>query len=103
MGACNFTCCSQLIHSPTHSLTHSTHSLNTLTHSLTEHKQDQYANYVIQKTLQLAPRDAALMLVESIRQHLVLMRNSSGGRRMLTKIAKRFPVRARAWGGGEMK
>ncbi|CAM9783576.1 unnamed protein product, partial [Hapterophycus canaliculatus] len=52
---------------------------------------DQYANYVIQKTLQLAPRDAALTLVESIRQHLVLMRNSSGGRRMLTKIAKRFP------------
>lgn len=55
-------------------------------------KQDQYANYVIQKTLQLAPRDAALTLVESIREHLTLMRNSSGGRRMLTKIAKRFPV-----------
>lgn len=54
--------------------------------------QDQYANYVIQKTLQLAPRDAALTLVESIREHLPLMRNSSGGRRMLTKIAKRFPV-----------
>eukprot|EP00752_Nemacystus_decipiens_P010475 g9333.t1 len=53
--------------------------------------QDQYANYVIQKTLQLAPRDAALTLVESIREHLTLMRNSSGGRRMLTKIAKRFP------------
>ncbi|CAM9281125.1 unnamed protein product, partial [Sphacelaria rigidula] len=52
---------------------------------------DQYANYVIQKTLQLAPRDAALTLVESIREHLPLMRNSSGGRRMLTKIAKRFP------------
>lgn len=47
---------------------------------------------MIQKTLQLAPRDAALTLVDSIRQHLVLMRNSSGGRRMLTKIAKRFPV-----------
>lgn len=56
-------------------------------------EQDQYANYVIQKTLQLAPRDAALTLVESIREHLTLMRNSSGGRRMLTKIAKRFPVR----------
>ena len=55
--------------------------------------QDQYANYVIQKTLQLAPREAALSLVESIREHLSLMRNSSGGRRMLTKIAKRFPVR----------
>lgn len=55
-------------------------------------QQDQYANYVIQKTLQLAPRDAALALVESIREHLPLMRNSSGGRRMLTKIAKRFPV-----------
>lgn len=54
--------------------------------------QDQYANYVIQKTLQLAPREAALSLVESIREHLPLMRNSSGGRRMLTKIAKRFPV-----------
>ncbi|CAM9936106.1 unnamed protein product [Ectocarpus fasciculatus] len=53
--------------------------------------QDQYANYVIQKTLQLAPRDAALTLVESIREHLVLMRNSSGGRRMLTRISKRFP------------
>ncbi|CAN0350823.1 unnamed protein product, partial [Laminaria digitata] len=53
--------------------------------------QDQYANYVIQKTLQLAPREAALSLVESIREHLGLMRNSSGGRRMLTKIAKRFP------------
>ncbi len=47
---------------------------------------------MIQKTLQLAPRDAALTLVRSIREHLVLMRNSSGGRRMLNKISKRFPV-----------
>ena len=60
--------------------------------------QDQYANYVIQKTLQLAPREAALSLVESIREHLSLMRNSSGGRRMLTKIAKRFPVSPRVLG-----
>lgn len=53
---------------------------------------DQFANYVIQRALTIANATAAQQLVEVIRPHLAGMRNTSGGRRIATKILKRFPM-----------
>jgi len=53
--------------------------------------QDQYANYVIQRALTVSPVDVASRLVVSIKPHLSLLRNTSGGRRIVSKILKRFP------------
>ncbi|CAM9795367.1 unnamed protein product [Phaeothamnion confervicola] len=53
--------------------------------------QDQFANYVVQRALVVAAQAAAERLVEAIKPHLPGMRNTSGGRRIATKILKRFP------------
>lgn len=53
--------------------------------------QDQYANYVVQRALSVATHSRGLQLVEAVRPHLHAMRNTAGGRRILTKITKRFP------------
>lgn len=53
--------------------------------------QDQYANYVVQRALSVATHSRGLHLVEAVRPHLHAMRNTAGGRRILSKITKRFP------------
>jgi len=52
---------------------------------------DQFANYVIQRAISVAPVDIARYLVESIRPHLNVLKDSSGGRKIIAKITKRFP------------
>ncbi|KAG5185401.1 armadillo-type protein [Tribonema minus] len=57
---------------------------------------DQYANYVIQRALSVAPREDVALLSDVVRPHLALMRNSmsTGGRRIFIKMLKRFPEMA---------
>jgi len=52
---------------------------------------DQFANYVFQKAITIAPVDIARCLVETIRPHMNILRGNSGGRKILAKISKRFP------------
>jgi len=52
---------------------------------------DQFANYVIQKAISVAPVDMARNFVDSIRAHMNVLKDSSGGRKILAKITKRFP------------
>jgi hypothetical protein len=47
---------------------------------------DQYANYVVQRALTVAPRREALTLIDSVRPHLALIKNTSGGRRITNKV-----------------
>ncbi|GLE11687.1 hypothetical protein PINS_up024256 [Pythium insidiosum] len=52
---------------------------------------DQFANYVVQRALSVAPEGACLALVAAIRPHLAALRHTSGGRRIAARILKRFP------------
>uniref|UniRef100_K3W6G7 C3H1-type domain-containing protein n=1 Tax=Globisporangium ultimum (strain ATCC 200006 / CBS 805.95 / DAOM BR144) TaxID=431595 RepID=K3W6G7_GLOUD len=53
--------------------------------------QDQFANYVVQRALCVCSEEQCLQLVKSIRPHLAMMKNTSGGRRITARILKRFP------------
>ncbi|DAZ93606.1 TPA: hypothetical protein N0F65_003656 [Lagenidium giganteum] len=53
--------------------------------------QDQFANYVVQRALCVCTEEQCLALVKAIRPHLVAMKNTSGGRRIMARIIKRFP------------
>mmetsp|Transcript_19592 Transcript_19592/g.27564 ORF Transcript_19592/g.27564 Transcript_19592/m.27564 type:complete len:1000 (-) Transcript_19592:257-3256(-) len=63
---------------------------------------DPFGNYVIQRALSVASHSQAISLVEAMRPHLISavpgngihsggMRNTAGGRRIMSKICKRFP------------
>lgn len=54
--------------------------------------QDQFANYVVQRALCVCSEEQCLQLVKSIRPHLAMMKNTSGGRRITARILKRFPT-----------
>jgi hypothetical protein len=50
--------------------------------------QDPYANYVIQTALVVSEPEQHYRLVESIRPHLALLRNTPYGKRIQSKISK---------------
>lgn len=52
---------------------------------------DPFGNYVVQKALSVATHAQAVRLVEAMHPHLPGMRNTAGGRRIVAKIARRFP------------
>jgi hypothetical protein len=53
--------------------------------------QDPYANYVIQKALQISKKAQFERLVAVIKPHLSALRNTSFGKRIQSKIMKKFP------------
>lgn len=53
--------------------------------------QDQFANYVVQRALCVCAESQCMALVTAICPHLNAMKNSSNGRRITARIAKRFP------------
>jgi len=52
---------------------------------------DPFGNYVVQRALAVATHAQAVWLVEAMRPHLQGMRNTAGGRRIISKICRRFP------------
>jgi hypothetical protein len=65
---------------------------------------DPFGNYVVQRALSVASHSQAVRLVEAMRPHLLAsqpnhpngqrnggMRNTAGGRRIMSKICRRFP------------
>lgn len=59
---------------------------------------DPFGNYVIQRALAVATHAQALKLVDAMKPHLVSsegngggIKNTAGGRRIMTKITRRFP------------
>jgi len=52
---------------------------------------NQFANYVFQKAISVAPVGIARRLVDTIHPHQNVLRDNSGGRKILAKIEKRFP------------
>jgi hypothetical protein len=52
---------------------------------------DPFGNYVVQRGLSVATHSQAVRLVEAMKMHLPGMRNTAGGRRILSKITRRFP------------
>lgn len=63
---------------------------------------DPFGNYVVQRALSVATHEQAILLVEAMRPHLVAsqlgngqrnggVRNTAGGRRIISKICRRFP------------
>jgi hypothetical protein len=59
--------------------------------AMAELVQDQYANYVIQRALSVATQQQAGALVNAMRPHLMILRHTSGGRRIIARIQKLFP------------
>ena len=53
--------------------------------------EDQYANYVLQKAVIVCSTTNAMSLIRAIRPHSNILKNTSGGRRIAVKLAKRFP------------
>ena len=53
--------------------------------------QDPYANYVIQKALAVSKKHQFERLVAVIKPHLIALRNTSFGKRIQSKILKKFP------------
>jgi len=53
--------------------------------------QDPYANYVVQKALQVSKKAQFERLVAVIKPHLSTLRNTSFGKRIQSKIMKKFP------------
>jgi hypothetical protein len=53
--------------------------------------QDPYANYVIQKALSVSKKAQFERLVAVIKPHLLALRNTSFGKRIQSKILKKFP------------
>ena len=53
--------------------------------------QDPYANYVIQKALAVSKKAQFERLVSVIKPHLLALRNTSFGKRIQSKILKKFP------------
>lgn len=56
--------------------------------------QDPYANYVIQKALSVTKQERFNYLIELIRPHVRALRATSFGKRIQSKIIKRFPILA---------
>lgn len=54
--------------------------------------EDQFANYVVQRALTSCTHAQGQVIVEAIKPHLQTMRHTSGGRRIINKILKRFPM-----------
>lgn len=53
--------------------------------------QDPYANYVLQKALGVSKKQQFERLVQVIKPHLIALRNTSFGKRIQSKILKKFP------------
>mmetsp|Transcript_41427 Transcript_41427/g.67226 ORF Transcript_41427/g.67226 Transcript_41427/m.67226 type:complete len:777 (+) Transcript_41427:101-2431(+) len=53
--------------------------------------QDPYANYVVQRALSVVSGQPLAMLVDSIRPHLPSLRNTPYGKRIQSKILKKYP------------
>ena len=53
--------------------------------------QDPYANYVLQKALTVSKKAQFERLVAAIKPHLQTLRNTSFGKRIQSKICKKFP------------
>lgn len=52
---------------------------------------DPFGNYVVQRALGVASHTHAIKLVDSMKPHLVGMKNTAPGRRIIGKILRRFP------------
>ena len=65
--------------------------------------QDPYANYCIQKALSVAKPQRFNELVAKIKPHVSALRNTSFGKRIQTKIVKKFPVLATTEPMGESR
>ena len=52
---------------------------------------NQFANYVFQRAISVAPVGIARRLAETIRPHQNALKDNSGGKKILAKIGKRFP------------
>ena len=53
--------------------------------------QDPYANYVLQKALTVSKKAQFERLVHAIKPHLVTLKNTSFGKRIQSKIIRKFP------------
>ena len=53
---------------------------------------DPFANYVIQKALDVSSEDEFEYLVSLIRPHISALKQTALGKRISTKILKRFPA-----------
>ena len=53
--------------------------------------QDPYANYVLQKALTVSKRQQFERLVTAIKPHLLTLKNTSFGKRIQSKIVRKFP------------
>ena len=53
--------------------------------------QDPYANYVLQKALTVSKRQQFERLVTAIKPHLLSLKNTSFGKRIQSKIVRKFP------------
>ena len=51
---------------------------------------DQYANYVLQKAIQVASYDQGIALVNALKPHLASIRNTGCGKRIVSKIMRRY-------------
>eukprot|EP01041_Mallomonas_annulata_P004221 gene4221-8399_t len=54
--------------------------------------EDQFGNYVVQSALDAVPHNVGLRLVEALKPHLVGLRNTSGGRRIMAKLVKNYSL-----------
>jgi hypothetical protein len=52
---------------------------------------DPFGNYVVQRALGVSTHDQAVALVEAMRPHLLALKNTAPGRRIMGKIMRRFP------------
>ena len=53
---------------------------------------DQYANYVLQRAIQVANYEEGLHLVNTLRPHLASIRNTGCGRRIVSKVLKKYAM-----------
>lgn len=51
---------------------------------------DQYANYVLQKAMQVSSHDQGIALVNALKPHLASIRNTGCGKRIVSKILRKY-------------
>eukprot|EP00607_Mallomonas_marina_P008554 CAMPEP_0182418610 /NCGR_PEP_ID=MMETSP1167-20130531/2992_1 /TAXON_ID=2988 /ORGANISM="Mallomonas Sp, Strain CCMP3275" /LENGTH=523 /DNA_ID=CAMNT_0024592889 /DNA_START=42 /DNA_END=1613 /DNA_ORIENTATION=- len=54
--------------------------------------EDQFGNYVVQSALDAVSQSVGMRLVEALRPHLIGLRNTSGGRRIMAKLVKNYSL-----------
>lgn len=60
--------------------------------------KDQYANYVIQKMIEIAETPQKKMLIQRIRPHLSILRKYTYGKHIIAKLEKYMIVKANELG-----